>query len=994
MVKNSLWLIYLSTLFLSFNFVKSEIVAEEILLNDTSLVIDSIEGNKYYHVNINMTSNQSLYIVVFGGLGNLTNHIISVYKDSEFIDRKLMDQSLDGLSYVMLNEEQIGTDFYLSIECAKLPCIYTLNLFYRNYLLLREQEPYTYYVTEENKVMKFGLMGETIKAYLDEGYVVLVYARGSKYITTQLEGLSYTKHSEYNAYIIENLNNVPDEFGMFYFTVEAKVGDLINVGYLVFENKYGGNTFSKIITHNGEEYLGFLKKGVIEQNCFRIEKEGKSEPVEINIVPYDKVLINNAYSELNDKYYLYCINFTSFDNKYDQIDELFYSIQFIFDFKDDGQGINKYPQIIPDTYYTRKFYKGDILVLDQLEPGDDYKYLSILALSSVGNIKLYLYKCTNFPLCKVDEEAIEDSILIHHFYNLYPYSITKDEIGENITAISKTQHYFLLTCEEGFQEDENSKEWCMASYVSYTNKDKIPIQGYAFVYEREGDENHFYPFLYNEFKPETEKEVFIDIKIFTGDVSVTINKENYKYYEYKRNKVYYILPENDLELTIKANINSIFSIEVFTDESSYPIKNAFNIGEGNYLFKFDNKDTMDLYPNFLFSTSEVPDYAAFYPINCKISIERGIRNNNLPESDEYSPIKERYGFYQELIIHNEGENITQLGFKVKTTEENFENCMFSASFYTLEQNVNENKRGIVLNYNNSLPFIFETNYTYAYFLYPFSPNNADFSLNFKIKKNEKYNMELLINNITINKKVEIDKNTQILIEHKDWAEMCSDIKQICVLSFVMNSQQEEESFIEIIISSTDYEIDEDEEEIPEEEEETIPDINPEEEETEIIPEEEESEDIPEEETEIIPEEESEDIPEEEESEDIPEEEEKDDEEENYEEEETDKKEEEEVDEEEEETYNKEEENEGKEEEKEEDEEKEEEEEEEGGKGPENDDKKNTGLPTLYIVIIVIGGFIVIVAIIFILLKCRKKNTNEDIERLNIEKAFEKDVPLM
>ena len=982
MVKNLLWLIYLYTLFLFFNSVKSEIVTEEIIVNDTRVAIDSIEGNKYYHVTINMTSNQSLYIVVFGGPENVTNHIISIYKDSEFIDRKQMVQSLDDLSYVMLNEEQIGTDFYLSIECAKLPCTYALNIFYKNYLQLGEQDPYTYYVTEENKVMKFGLIGQTIKENLDEGDIVLVYARGSKYITTQLEGLSYTKHSEYNAYIITNLTKEPDEFGMLYFTVEAKVGDLINVGYLTFGNKQTNNTFSKVITNNGDEYIGFLKKGVIEQNCFSVEKEGKSEPVEINIVPYDKVLINNAYSEPNDKYYLYCINFTSFDNKYDQIDELFYSIQFIFDFKDDGQGINKYPQITPDTYYTRKFYKGDILVLDQLEPGDEYKYLSILALSSVGNIKLYLYKCTNFPLCKVDEKAIEDSILIHHFYNLYPYSITKDEIGENITVISKTQHYFLLTCEEGFQEDENSKEWCMASYVSYTNKDKIPIQGYAFVYEREGDENHFYPFLYNEFKPETDKEVFIDVKIFTGDVSVTINKENYKSYEYQSNKVYYILPENDLELTIKANINSIFSIEVFTDESSYPIKNAFNIGEGNYLFKFDNNDTMDLYPNFLFSIGEVPDYAAFYPLNCKISVERGIRNNNIPESDEYTPIKERNGFYQELIIHNEGENITQLGFKVKATDESFENCMFSASFYTLEQNVNENKRGIVLNYNDSLPFIFETNYTYAYFLYPFSPNNADFSLNFKIKKNEKYNMELLINNITINKNVEIDKSTQILIENKDWAEMCSDIKQICVLSFVINSQQEEESFIDIIISSTDYEMDEDEEEIPEEEEETIPDINPEEEETENIPEEEESEDIPEEEeTENIPEEESEDNPEEE-SEDIPEEkeeEEKDDEEENYEEE-TDEKEEEEE--------NEEEENEGKE------EKEEEEEEEEGGKGPDNGDKKNTGLPTLYIVIIAISGFIVIVAIIFILLKCRNKNTKENIEILNIEKAFEKDLPLM
>ena len=60
----------------------------------------------------------------------------------------------------------------------------SLKSFYKNYLLLGEQDPYTYYVKEENNVMKFGLIGHTIKENLDEGDIVLVYARGSKYITT------------------------------------------------------------------------------------------------------------------------------------------------------------------------------------------------------------------------------------------------------------------------------------------------------------------------------------------------------------------------------------------------------------------------------------------------------------------------------------------------------------------------------------------------------------------------------------------------------------------------------------------------------------------------------------------------------------------------------------------------------------------------------------------------------------------------------------------
>ena len=849
MAKNLLIFLYLSTLFVIFNSASSEISKEELILNEEGLALDSITENKYYHILVKSTTNQSLKIEVFG---DDTNHVISLYKDSEFLDRKQLAQSLNNYSYMLLNNEQIGTDFYLSIECAKLPCQYSLDFLWTDNIELSINSPYTYFVTEENKKSKFGLKGKDIKSYFDEGSVIIIYARGGKILTTDLEGMSYERHSEYNAYIVTNMLNVTTDNQNFYLTVEAEVGELINVGYLVFGGEIN-DTFYKEITYNGEEYTGFIKKGFIERNCFKIPKD-RDEPAEINIVPYDKVLIYNAYSESYENYNLKCINFTSFDNNYDEIDELFYSIQFIFDFKDDGKGINKYPQITPDTYYTRKFYKGDILVLDQWEPLNDYKYLSILASSSVGNIKLYLYKCTNFPLCTIDDKAIEDSILIHHFYNIYSYSITKDEIGQNITVISKTQHYFLLTCEEGFEEDENSKEWCSTSYISYSNKDKIPIQGYIFAYEREGDENHFYPFLYNEFKPKKEQGVFIDIKIFTGDISVTVNKDDYKYYEFQSNKVYYILPENDLDITITANMNSIFSIEVFLNESSYPIKNAFNIGEGNYLFKFDTKNTMDLYPNFLFSIGEVPDYAAFYPINCNISVERGIRDN-LSNEDKYSPIKQRYGYYQELIIHEEGENVTQLGFKVICPEENYESCLFSASFYSLEQGANEFKRGIVLNYNDSLPFIFESNYTSAYFLYPFSPNNSDFSLNFKVQKREKYNVKLLINNITVNESLDIDKNTQILIEHKDWKELCSDIKQICLLSFVVNSQNENGAFFDIFVGSTDYEMDKSEEEEEEKEEESIP-VTPEEEE-------ESNPDTPEEEEESIPdtpEEEEESIP--------------------------------------------------------------------------------------------------------------------------------------
>ena len=928
MAKHIPYFFYLCSIFLLFNSVKTQIVKENLTLSNEGLEVNLIEGDKYYYVSLNSTADKYLLIIVLGeNYGteeehtNYINHVISFYKDSEFLDRKQLAQSQSEMSFMHLNKEQVGEDFYLSVECAKTPCKYNLSFTWIDIPELLIGVPYTYFVSKENIKMEFALDASIMENYGDD-YLILFYAKGSKYITTKIEGATYSKHRDYDAYLISGTDN---EEQMVYLTVESRFGELINVGALLFEkdSENSDNALFEEIIDNGIETTGFIKKGVLEKNCFKIPKE-KGEPVEINVVPYDKVLIYNTFSEYNDDYNLKCINFTSFDNDYDQIDELFYSIQFIFDYKDDGQGLNKYPIIFPDTYYTRKYHKGNILVLDQLEPEDDYKYLSLMALSNYGDIKLYLYKCTNYPLCTIDSKAIEDSILIHHFYNLYTYSITKKEIGENITVISKTQHYFLLTCEDGFQETEDSQETCAASYVSYTNKDKIPTHGYNLIYGREGDENHFYPFLYNELAHDNETETFVDIKIFTGDVSVTTSKPYIKTFEYKSNKVFYIKPEKDLFFSIKSNINSIYSIEVYNNKTSYPIKDAFHLGEGMYLFKFDGINSMEIYPNFLFTIGDVPDYTAFYPINCKITLERGIRNNtiNSTEKDEYSPINERYGFYQELIIpHN--ENITQLGFRVNNTD-SLEDCMFAATFDTLEEDANENKRGIVLYYNNSLPFIFETNYTKAYFLYPFSPNNSDFSINFIIRENAKYKVGLFLNNLTINKAYDIDSNYSIEIKKEDWEELCSDIKQICLLSFSMNSENQEESKIDIIIKSL--------------EEDKQDDFPPEEEDDEN-----EEEDNENEEEDNENEEEDNENEEEDEEED---------------------------------NENEEEDNEN------------EEEEENNNHDPEESDEESSKkLGAGYIILIALGGFIVIVLLIFIILKCRNKNTKDDIEKANIEEAF-------
>ena len=567
--------------------VQLQIQSEDLVinLNETNETI-LYEGDKFLNVKIDGDLPEFIKVIVEGvneteAFDNLDyiNHVISYYKDPSFFVRKKLSQSLSGTTFMWLNKGQVEDMFYLSVECAKSPCKYSLSFIPSKLPSINLGEQYTYYITEESIKSEFNINFDSLdqKIFGDKTTIV-VWARGSKNLKTELN-VNNTKHTEYNAYIVNSEDIVED----LKLTIEGKLGDLVKIGALVYEEF--NNTLQNPAKDNGVEYVGFLKRGVLEENCFKIPIE-KQKNLELNIVPYDKIFLEITFDrDYDEEYNLICLNFSSYRKSSAQVDEIFYAIQFIYDFKDDGQGLNKYPHIEPEIYHYRNFYEGDILVLDQIEPEDDFKYLSILSFSSMGNIKMYLHKCTTYPLCKIDEDAVKNSTLIHEYYNLYPYSITKEEIAlnRNYSIIGREQFIFLITCEDGYQQRPTDKGMCRTSFVSYTNKDKIPMIGYLFVHERKDDENHFYPFLYDETMSKN-KNVFVGIKKFVGDITVTLNKEPLKKFENENNQVYYIEENKDLSFSIKANEDSIYTIEVYDNETSYPVKDAFLLGEGNYLF--------------------------------------------------------------------------------------------------------------------------------------------------------------------------------------------------------------------------------------------------------------------------------------------------------------------------------------------------------------------------------------------------------------------------
>ena len=91
-----------------------------------------------------------------------------------------------------LNKKQIEKEFYISVECFENPCNYSIDFIPKDFPKLKLDEQYTYYITEDNKEMKFIISGTPTyapekKARPTENNVISIWAKGNKKINSTLE---------------------------------------------------------------------------------------------------------------------------------------------------------------------------------------------------------------------------------------------------------------------------------------------------------------------------------------------------------------------------------------------------------------------------------------------------------------------------------------------------------------------------------------------------------------------------------------------------------------------------------------------------------------------------------------------------------------------------------------------------------------------------------------------------------------------------------------
>lgn len=753
---------------LLFSFVKLD--------DNTELIIKDLEMNfekaTNYHFSIENEESlpKNIKIEVIGDNSD-NNYIISFYKeDSSFNDRNQLSQSLSGKAFMWLNQNQIKNGFYLSVECSESPCKYSLIVALKENIQLILGQPYSYSVTEENKETTFIIIGNPNNfeiPYYHDNCKISIWAKGNNDINTELKLDNFQKHPKFNAYLYKI--GKPQEIE-YIFIVKGTIGDFINVGALFFD---GYNYCPHIIKDLGLEISPFFIKGILDDAHFLFP--GTIE-VSRSLYYFDNDYeSSNFLNSENSSISNYSEVFIHID-PYDKYS--FFSLQYIeyTDHKTSKNGKIKFytPQNL-GIIYERIIKKNEIVGLIPMKPENDFDYLKYYVALKEGEFKTYIYKCDNYPLCKLDSNTLKNSEKLIDFYSAsisYNNSEYKD-----ISPINKNQNILLLTC----QTDS-----CKVFTSIYTNKNNLnlllSIPYYKYI-KQNNEENYFMTLnkaILNSFSLlPGNTYIYINIELISGNISIT--PENYEkdLNDTKKLIIFEMSKLNNFSLKIKANNDSIYSIvaSIHTDEIDL-LTSQFR-----YLLKL-NKDTKE--KTLIFAEelkSDNPNYFGFLYGDCNLEVKYS------------STIKSGSSFSQDYkVIDSKTKSIL---YKVNKKDKENDNCYFSTSMY----NVNNEKNSIVLGTGVNYPFIFDENIKKVKFMHIDSEKEKDLQINLKLSEEKKFTLTLFLNDQQI-KEFNIEKSDDYaVVSAEELKTNCKNANQPCKINFILNSENaKEDSTIEIKVS--------------------------------------------------------------------------------------------------------------------------------------------------------------------------------------------------
>ena len=642
---------------------------------------------------------------------------------------------------------------------------------------------YTYYVTEENKDMTF-LININYTKYNNSisdinNSKISIWARGgNNNINSKLEPNSFTNlmNDKYQAYLLyKNEININEHY---YLKVEGNIGDLINVGSLLFD---GNNTCPLIFKNLGTEITGFFKENIFEKNCFKFIGSNDNS---FNQFIYDfeiKNSIENAEFNYFKNYTLVCLNF----NKTYKYDEYLYSLQYIRNVRNNRLNYLVSPLIIGKNYII-SLNKKETIGLIPTKPDTDFNFLTYHVNGILGEFNYSVFECSSYPFCYsfiLKQKNIK--------YNDGSYSISYTKNEYNNTPISSTQKVLFI---KSFNYNN------IININFYTDKNKIfifpQIKFYNYLRKNNEDNLLINP-PYNTREAPDSPYAYLSFEILSGDASINFETPKSSYLETIQNNTkksfkFRLIQKNENLLKIKANKNSVYSIIYILEETNKKRLTGdyiFPIGN-NYLFEVKN----NYEDNYHYLNTKYNYYSyiyfEFHPINCKIKVNY----NRWKDLNKYKDFS-----------YDIEDASTEYSFIIRRVDiDKRKSCLVYASTFMYNKDILKPTFLIISN-NNPKYFLFHDNYE-VNFIYYHSEIGNDLLVDFKMNhssiyeyKYNKYNRFYSYSQIEVSyylayyinnsdyyyNNISIYYNNSFKINTYQIKNYCIDEDQFCMIRFII-----------------------------------------------------------------------------------------------------------------------------------------------------------------------------------------------------------------
>ena len=733
-------------------------------------------------------------------------------KDEEAKQLRLQLSRSNFISNSMwIKKEQFDqANFYVVAECPnEHECGYNLTFSGHSAVIFEGMQTYKYYVSQNNTQMIFRFKNE--KKEVDQ--LVTFYATGGQNISMYLADC-WEEHCEpFNFKEGSAITMKSKDFDYYVLTVNAKVGYYITVGAKVIDKN--GFSPENILEPEYGQLSGFLRKKVLEKECYILPKEEKdtyyitgtlfSSWAEIAFLDEHEQLLHEGiqvteqgffqsiYNSENSKRRYICISFLQIES-FPQ-ESFSYSIQ-IQGKKNFGN--NVYNPQYSGFIYPRISPTGSLTYFNKLHAKEGSGFMVYNMLSTMGYPKMYIYSCETYPNCDLDYNTIDKHEKVERvpeINRMSSYDFLIDYTGSS--PIDAKQAILVVKCTKPNNVDYDHCQYLTSIFGDQEEVLLIDSQPFGQYIMANTTDYFLIDASSEKLKP---LKIQVDFLVVVGDVSFQLlNAETnttladaHKYY--LANKIFYSITIDDsrnaglkkIKCVIKSKQHSYYIVE-------YRIVRDKTGEETNYMYSSMNNlipvfQNQENFGTKYIQINSVPIImpktyiATFHSLNCKIKIQKGL------EKDVPETLPLHGNFAQDVHIYNPTSNLTNYNtYSIQVSDdEKFlisdkDICMVYVSGLEYYDEASGIRKEILVSEGVPQKVLFEEGIKNVRYIYPHVNPTKNLTVSIHMIAGGVFRVKIFFRDTEYNHDIEYSQSTILYIQN-EWVQAGCRQNELCTMT--------------------------------------------------------------------------------------------------------------------------------------------------------------------------------------------------------------------